>query len=215
MAGVSYAGVLLVDAALVPRRRLDEVADAVLDEEGRPVAEAPADGLARSLEEELGAGGLVAGDPAAAEELARPHAPPRGLARWAAERTHRGFFDRALGGTLFQDVGTDPGTELQHGQSEPRDQPTHKVTVKAKSRLAEVLGTDELEVNSMHHQAVRHLGTGLEAVAWSPDLVIEGIEMSDASRFVLGVQWHPEELCAHSEPARRLFAALVGAAARS
>jgi putative glutamine amidotransferase len=118
----------------------------------------------------------------------------------------------ALGGTLFQDVASDPGTQIQHGQQEPRDQPTHKVQVKAGSHLAETLGTDELEVNSMHHQAVKALGAGLAAVAWAPDQIIEGLELTDASRFVLGVQWHPEELVSHSEPARRLFAALVRSA---
>jgi putative glutamine amidotransferase len=118
----------------------------------------------------------------------------------------------ALGGTLFQDVGTDPGTQLQHSQPEPRDQPTHKVKVKAGSRLADTLGTDELEVNSMHHQAVKTLGAGLAAVAWAPDQIVEGVELVDPERFVLGIQWHPEELRGHSEPARRLFAALVGAA---
>jgi putative glutamine amidotransferase len=117
-----------------------------------------------------------------------------------------------LGGTLFQDVGTDPGTQLLHSQEEPRDQPTHKVRVRAGSRLAETLGTDELEVNSMHHQAVKELGAGLVAVAWAPDQIIEGVEMTDSSRFVLGVQWHPEELCGDSEPARRLFTALVRSA---
>jgi putative glutamine amidotransferase len=118
----------------------------------------------------------------------------------------------ALGGTLFQDVGSDPGTQLRHSQREPRDQPTHKVKVKAGSRLAETLGTDELEVNSMHHQAVKALGTGLTAVAWAPDQIIEGVEMTDSARLVLGVQWHPEEMVEHSEPARRLFAALVRSA---
>ena len=118
----------------------------------------------------------------------------------------------ALGGTLFQDVGADPGTELRHSQAAPRDQPTHTVTVKAGSRLAETLGADEIEVNSMHHQAVKALGEGLIPVAWAPDQIIEGVEMTDPSRFVLGVQWHPEELCGHSEPARRLFAALVSSA---
>lgn len=120
----------------------------------------------------------------------------------------------ALGGTLFQDVGTDPGTQLQHSQPEPRDEPTHKVKVEPRSRLAQVLGTDEIEVNSMHHQAVKALGQGLTAVAWAPDHIIEGVEGADPSRFVLGVQWHPEDLVGHSEPARRLFAALVESARR-
>ena len=121
----------------------------------------------------------------------------------------------ALGGSLHQDVGTDPGTQIPHSQKEPRDQPTHKVKVTPGSRLAETLGTDELEVNSMHHQAIKRLGRGLTAVAWAPDQIVEGAELGGAGSFVLGVQWHPEELVGHSEPARRLFAALVAAARKS
>jgi putative glutamine amidotransferase len=121
----------------------------------------------------------------------------------------------ALGGTLYQDVATEPGTQIPHSQKEPRDQPTHKVTVAPGSRLAETLGTDEVEVNSMHHQAIHRLGRGLTAVAWAPDQLVEGVEIADPARFVLGVQWHPEELVGHSEPARRLFSALVAAAHKS
>lgn len=121
----------------------------------------------------------------------------------------------ALGGTLYQDVATEPGTQLPHSQKEPRDQPTHKVKVASGSRLAETLGADELEVNSMHHQAIHRLGRGLTAVAWAPDQLVEGAEWDDPARFVLGVQWHPEELVGHSEPARRLFSALVAAARKS
>jgi putative glutamine amidotransferase len=121
----------------------------------------------------------------------------------------------ALGGSLHQDVATDPGTQLSHSQTEPREQPTHKVKVAPGSRLARTLGTDELEVNSLHHQAIKRLGRGLSAVAWAPDQIVEGAELDDPSRFVLGVQWHPEELVGHSEPARRLFSALVAAARKS
>ena len=121
----------------------------------------------------------------------------------------------ALGGSLHQDVGTEPGTQMPHSQKEPRDQPTHKVKLTPGCRLAETLGADELEVNSMHHQAIKRLGRGLTAVAWAPDQIVEGAEIDDPSRFVLGVQWHPEELVGHSEPARRLFAALVAAARTS
>jgi len=118
----------------------------------------------------------------------------------------------ALGGTLYQDVGTDPGTEIQHSQQEGRDQTTHKVTVTPGSRLARVLGADDVEVNSFHHQVIKALGRGLTAVAWAPDQLIEGVELADDSRFVLGIQWHPEHLVGGSEPARRLFAALIAAA---
>jgi len=118
----------------------------------------------------------------------------------------------ALGGTLHQDLATDPGTELRHSQEAPRDQPSHKVTVLPGSRLAKVLGADEVEVNSMHHQAVKALGQGLIPVAWAPDQIIEGVELDDPERFVLAVQWHPEEMVSHFDAARRLFSALVDAA---
>jgi putative glutamine amidotransferase len=118
----------------------------------------------------------------------------------------------ALGGSLYQDVGSDPGTEIKHSQAAPRDESTHTASVKAGSRLAETLGADAIEVNSMHHQAVKALGAGLVAVAWAPDQIVEGVELTDSSRFVLGVQWHPEELVRRSEPARRLFSALVSSA---
>ena len=117
-----------------------------------------------------------------------------------------------LGGSLHQDVATDPGTEILHSQKEARDQATHKVTVAAGSRLSRVLGGEDLEVNSFHHQVIKSLGRGLVPVAWAPDKLIEGVELDDDSRFVLGVQWHPEHLVGNSESARRLFSALVTAA---
>jgi putative glutamine amidotransferase len=118
----------------------------------------------------------------------------------------------ALGGSLHQDVVTEPGTDIQHSQKEARDQTTHKVTVTPQSRLARVLGTEDVEVNSFHHQVIKSLGRSLVPVAWAPDQLIEGVELDDDSRWVLGVQWHPEHLVGSSEPARRLFSALVTAA---
>lgn len=118
----------------------------------------------------------------------------------------------ALGGSLHQDVATDPGTQIQHSQKEARDQTTHKVTVTPRSRLGRVLGSEDIEVNSFHHQVIKSLGRGLVPVAWAPDRLIEGVELDDDSRWVVGVQWHPEHLVGSSEPARRLFSALVTAA---
>jgi putative glutamine amidotransferase len=122
----------------------------------------------------------------------------------------------ALGGSLYQDVGSDPGTQIRHLQSEPRNQPTHQVKVVPGSFLARVLGSEALEVNSMHHQAVKGLGRGLVAVAFAPDGIVEGVELSDPNPgdFVLGVQWHPEELFEHDAAARRLFRAFADASRR-
>ncbi len=143
-------------------------------------------------------------------------------ARWALEQHMpllcicRGVqvLNVALGGSLYQDVITEPGTPLTHSQKEPRDQPTHTVKVAPGSRLADVMGAEEVDVNSMHHQALKALGRGLVATAWAPDQLVEGVEMPEHPSFVLGVQWHPEELIGHSDAARRLFAALVTHARR-
>jgi putative glutamine amidotransferase len=120
----------------------------------------------------------------------------------------------ALGGTLYQDLPSDPGGPIDHSQSEPRQQPTHRVKIEAGTRLAAILGTLELDVNSMHHQAIRRPGRGLTAVAVAPDGIVEAAELAGDERFVVGVQWHPEELIDHDPAARNLFAAVVEAARR-
>jgi putative glutamine amidotransferase len=121
----------------------------------------------------------------------------------------------ALGGTLVQDIRSEWPNALTHSQQASRDEPTHPVKVMGEgTRLGRVLGRFEVDVNSMHHQAIRQLGEGLREVAWAPDGVIEGVEMPDEDRFVVGVQWHPEELVGHDQAARNLFAAIVDAARR-
>jgi len=128
----------------------------------------------------------------------------------------------ALGGSLYQDIAGEyrdaadaKRTPLRHSQTEPRDQPTHPVKVLGEgTRLAAIVGALELAVNSMHHQAIKTLGRGLREVAWAPDGIVEGVELADGDRFVVGVQWHPEELVARDPVARSLFAALVGEARR-
>ena len=48
------------------------------------------------------------------------------------------------------------------------------------------------KVNSTHHQAIDHLGKGLEVEAWcAADDIIEQVRLSDYP-FALGVQYHPE-----------------------
>lgn len=168
-------------------------------------------------------------DPARFGERARPAVSEVAPARDALEfdLVHRALTGRvpllaicrgiqvlnvALGGTLHQDIPGDLPSPLAHSQTERRDQPTHHVKVQAGSRLGRVLGALEVDVNSFHHQAIKTLGRGLRAVAWAPDGVVEGAEMEEGAGFVLGVQWHPEDLVGHHPAARNLFAALVSAA---
>ncbi|HEX9820446.1 MAG TPA: gamma-glutamyl-gamma-aminobutyrate hydrolase family protein [Methylomirabilota bacterium] len=121
----------------------------------------------------------------------------------------------ALGGTLVQDIPGELPDALAHSQKAPRHEATHAVKVMGEgTRLGRALGTLEVNVNSMHHQAIKRLGDGLREVAWAPDGIVEGVEMPGDDRFVLGVQWHPEELVGHDPAARNLFAAIVDAARR-
>ena len=67
-------------------------------------------------------------------------------------------------------------------------------------------------MNSMHHQGIARLAPGLVAVATSADGLIEGVETANG-HFVLGVQWHPEDLVDVDPRMRRLFSELISAAA--
>jgi putative glutamine amidotransferase len=98
----------------------------------------------------------------------------------------------ARGGTLHQHV-PELGDSIGHRQPNPGEEPTHTVRIEPESKLAEVLGSDRVDVNSFHHQAVAHLGEGLRAVAWAEDGLVEGIEDPERA-FVIGVQWHAETL---------------------
>lgn len=100
------------------------------------------------------------------------------------------LLNAALGGSLWQDLAERPDT-LQHNPEQPPEQASHPV--RCRGRLAEWLGTEQLLVNSVHHQGVRLLGHGLQAAAVAPDGLIEAV-LRPGPGFVLGVQWHPERL---------------------
>lgn len=117
----------------------------------------------------------------------------------------------ACGGDLYQDIATQlPEAQEHDGHHLPRDHRSHAVTVKPDSLLHAIVGVDELQVNSLHHQAARKVGDGLLVTAQAPDGVIEAIE-ARGRRFVLAVQYHPEELAETDALSRRLFEAFTQA----
>lgn len=96
----------------------------------------------------------------------------------------------ALGGTLIQHL--DAGTGDRHPRLDvAREVPTHSVKLDPGSLAAAVYGT-EVQVNSLHHQAVDELGSGLVASGHSPDGTVEALELPGSP--VFAVQWHPEML---------------------
>lgn len=117
----------------------------------------------------------------------------------------------AAGGSLVQHLESSDFHFPQDARSDAdlRARPVHSVTVSADSRLGGVLGDGRMDVNSLHHQAVDTLGSGLKVAAIADDGVVEAIE--GPGRFQVAVQFHPEDL-RHSDPRfQALFQGLVEA----
>lgn len=102
----------------------------------------------------------------------------------------------ALGGTLYQDIATDLPNALQHRNAELYASNHHTVAFAPSLLLHQLFGVTRATVNSVHHQAIKDLAPGLEVLARAAeDDVIEAVHLpaeSNASPWVVGVQWHPE-----------------------
>jgi putative glutamine amidotransferase len=114
------------------------------------------------------------------------------------------------GGTLIQDLPTERPSDIVHRQTEPGRIATHHVSLRRDSEVAALLGRDEIDVNSFHHQAIDRLGRDLRVVGEAADGVIEAVEATDG-QFIVGVQWHAESLVDTAEQ-RTLLEAFIQAA---
>jgi len=109
----------------------------------------------------------------------------------------------ALGGTLVQDI---PPT---HPRGRGR---VHAVEISGDSRLASIIGVACVRAPSSHHQAIGRTAAGVRAVGVTPDHIVEAIEATDSAWWMIGVQWHAEELTGTEEDwDRRLFQAFASA----
>ena len=117
-----------------------------------------------------------------------------------------------LGGALIQHIPDEVKHALAHEQPNPRDEPGHSVAITKGTLLHKIVKTDELQVNSAHHQAAKDAPRGVIVNAIAPDGVIEGIE-AHGQKFCLGVQWDPEYGVSAGDSA--IFEAFVAAAAQT
>lgn len=111
------------------------------------------------------------------------------------------------------------GTLLQHLASQRHDPElpdrgaaAHDVVVEPGTLLAACCGETRIGVNSRHHQAINALAPSLRVNAVDAEQsVIEAVDYP-AKRWVLGVQWHPEDQVANSAAVRLFesFARAVG-----
>jgi putative glutamine amidotransferase len=121
----------------------------------------------------------------------------------------------ALGGTLYQDLRRQGVTTVDHSDADGRARNAllHRVRLDPDSRLAQLIDETSIEVNSLHHQAVKAVAAPLKATGTADDGVIEALE-SDDRRFLIAVQCHPEEI--DDLPwVQRLFAGFAQAASGS
>lgn len=146
------------------------------------------------------------------------------LIRWALEDHKpilgvcRGIqvINVACGGSLHQHLADDRPEGIKHdyfptATHYTRDYLAHRVRVEQGSRLGDILGASEVEVNSMHHQGIKRLAAGLRPSAFAPDGLVEGVEGVNG-QYLIGVQWHPEELAEGHENMRRLFTDFIESA---
>jgi putative glutamine amidotransferase len=110
----------------------------------------------------------------------------------------------ALGGTLHQHLPDVIGKRAAAGHYHNH----HEIDVVAGSKTALAMGTTLPLCHCVHHQAIDRLAPGLIVTAWA-DGVIEGVELAD--RWVVGVQWHPEDTAAIDPAQQALFDAFVAA----
>ena len=117
-----------------------------------------------------------------------------------------------FGGTLYQDIESQGAGIERHWGRQPKEEEVHSVYLLPGSRLNRAYGTETVQVNSFHHQAVKAMGRGLCITATSSDGLAEGLE-GEGEDLLMAVQWHPEMMF-ESRPAQlRLFSYFIQAIA--
>ena len=121
----------------------------------------------------------------------------------------------ALGGTLHQDL-VRAGLPAHSLAGHSLCQTAHRVRVRPGTLLERLVGSDEIPVNSFHHQAVKAPASGVRVAAVDAgcEEVVEAIELPDRPAFTLGVQWHPEALVDSEPSSLALWQGFLQAAGR-
>ncbi|GBU23334.1 hypothetical protein R80B4_03251 [Fibrobacteres bacterium R8-0-B4] len=117
------------------------------------------------------------------------------------------FINVILGGSLYQDIPTELPSAITHSMKPPYDVHVHAVGVNPESPLHILIGKERIDVNSSHHQGIKNLARGLEAMAQADDGLVEAVCMPDY-KYVWAVQWHPE-MSLGDEVSRKIFASFA------
>jgi putative glutamine amidotransferase len=115
----------------------------------------------------------------------------------------------ALGGTLIQDIPSQVPGAMKHSQVVNRDRDSHWVTISEDSKLLQILGSNRVRVNSLHHQAIDQVAGDLRVVGQAADGIVEAVEVKVPTRFTIGVQWHPESMSSTNPMMNNLFTEFI------
>jgi len=86
----------------------------------------------------------------------------------------------ALGGTLYTHIQDQVPNSLDHAYpGNMRTVLVHEVKVEEGTRLADVFEEPLLKVNSLHHQGLKDIASGLRIAGYAPDGLVEAIELPD------------------------------------
>ena len=116
----------------------------------------------------------------------------------------------AFGGTMYQDIKTQIPESHIHNDYGARaitdyhKEESHEVRIVEGTPLRELMGTDLIMVNSLHHQAIKTLGKGIKAMGYSDDGLVEAVYLDQEGRYVRAYQWHPEMYVPQTEQAEKI-----------
>jgi putative glutamine amidotransferase len=88
----------------------------------------------------------------------------------------------------------------------------HRILMDKTSELAHILNSENIIVNTYHHQAARRVAPGFLVSARSADGSVEAIERTDSDVFILGTQFHPEKMLREEPAMDGIFRIFVGKA---
>lgn len=112
------------------------------------------------------------------------------------------------GGSLYQDLSYKNDCFVKHWQAHSSELVTHTVNIDKDSKLYSMFDSEEIRVNSFHHQILKDIPDNFRATAHAKDGVIEAIEAQDY-RYLVAVQWHPEMLHNSVEKMNNIFKSLI------
>ena len=116
----------------------------------------------------------------------------------------------AFGGTLYQDMPSEKPSTVLHRQEDFGSTPAHSVSLVADTPLSSLIKQEHMQVNSLHHQAIKKLGDGLEIMALAEDGIVEALYLR-GEQYLRAYQWHPERMFDTDAQSRLIFADFINA----